>query len=123
MGLVAGIVAPKVMSYFGDSKVKAARLEIETIATAVGQFKLDTGRYPDTQEGLESLLQEPFDISGWNGPYLDHRSQIMDPWDNQYSYEYSGPVKKYRLVSLGADNSFGGDGKDIDIIYEADQEW
>lgn len=117
LGLLAGMVVPKVMSYFDDSHKKTARLELEIIATSLDEFKRDTGRYPSTQEGLESLLQTPPEIRAWNGPYLKQRDQLLDPWDNAYRYYYPESGRNYQLGSLGADNSQGGNGKDADLIY------
>jgi len=120
LGLLAGMVAPKVMSYFADAHKKTAGLELEIIATSLDEFKRDTGRYPTTEEGLESLLQEPLEIRSWNGPYLKERQQLIDPWDNPYHYYYPGSGRTYQLGSLGADNFEGGSGKDADLIFGAE---
>ena len=119
LGLLAGMVMPKVMSYFGDSRTKAARLEVEIIAAALDEFKLDTGRYPTLDEGLDELLQTSNEIRGWNGPYLKKAEQLQDPWGNTYYYQYSGSGNKYELISLGADNAAGGSGEDSDILFRS----
>ena len=120
LGLLAGLVVPKVMSYFGDTHKKTARLELEIIATSLDEFKRDTGRYPSTEEGLQSLLQAPPEVRAWNGPYLKQPHQLLDPWDNPYQYNYPGSGRTYQLGSLGADNSPGGSGADADLLFGAE---
>ena len=119
LGLLAGMAMPKLMSYFGDSRAKAARLELEIIAAALEEYKLDTGRYPSTEDGLESLLQAPEEIRGWNGPYLDKRNLLLDPWEHVYHYRFLVADRKYALASLGADNTAGGSEEDSDIVFTA----
>lgn len=120
LGLLAGMVMPKVMSYFGESRTKAARLEIEIVAAALDEFKLDTGRYPVQDAGLNDLLQLHTDLPGWNGPYVRRSDQLLDPWGNIYRYQYPGSGTTFELVSLGADNASGGSGEDTDIIFRSE---
>ena len=119
LGLLAGMAMPKLMSYFGDSRVKAAGLELEIIAAALDEYKLDTGRYPSTEQGLESLMLAPEEIRGWNGPYLDKRNLLLDPWEHAYHYRFLVTDRKYVLASLGADNMEGGSREDSDIVFTA----
>lgn len=119
LGLLAVMVMPKVMSYFGDSRTKSARLEIEIIAAALDEFKLDTGRYPTQDEGLDGLLQMSAEIHGWNGPYIKKPNQLLDPWSHTYRYQSSGSGTGYELISLGADNAAGGSGEDSDVMFRS----
>src|SRR5262245_42472186 len=70
IGLIMGLVGPRVLNYLGESKVKAAKIQIESFASALDLFYLDVGRYPATNEGLGALARPPGNIPNWNGPYL-----------------------------------------------------
>jgi len=116
LGMIAGIAGPSVMSYLGDSKAKAAKLQIEEFGNSLDLFKIDNGRYPDSQEGLSALVQAPPALGDrWHGPYLKKKSVPKDPWSNDYQYVSPGQHGAYDLVSLGADGREGGDGENKDI--------
>src|SRR5437899_7640153 len=80
IGLIMGLVGPRVLNYLGDSKVKAAKLQIESFSSSLDLFYLDVGRYPTASEGLVALAQRPGNASIWNGPYLKTGSVPTDPW-------------------------------------------
>lgn len=116
LGLLAGLVGPRVMKYVGDSKSKTARLQIEDLGAALDLYNLETGSYPSTEEGLPALVEQPADVEAWNGPYLKKKKIPRDPWNRDYLYQSPGENGAYDLYSLGADNAVGGDGENQDIV-------
>ncbi|MGZ4958408.1 MAG: type II secretion system major pseudopilin GspG [Methylomonas sp.] len=115
IAMLAGIVGPQVMKHLGSSKTKAAKVQIEDLASALDMYKLDVGRYPTQQQGLEALVAKPSDANRWNGPYLRKEKIPQDPWMNDYHYVYPGQHGKFDLFSYGADEKEGGEGEDQDI--------
>jgi general secretion pathway protein G len=116
IGLLAGLIGPQVMKHLGESKSKAARLQVEELAAALDMYKLDVGRYPTTEEGLNALIEQPSTTRVWNGPYLRKKKVPLDPWNNPYHYVSPGQHGKFDLWSWGADNAEGGEGEDTDIL-------
>ena len=116
IGLLAGLVGPQVMKHLGESKSKAARLQIEELSSAIDMYRLDVGRYPGGEEGLQALIEQPASARVWNGPYLRKKKVPLDPWNNPYHYVAPGQHGKFDLFSLGADNAEGGEGEDQDIL-------
>ncbi len=117
LGLIAGLAGPQVMNYLGDSKAKAAKLQIEEFGSSLDLFKFDVGRYPDSQEGLQALVQAPAGQGAdrWRGPYMRKKNVPKDPWGKEYQYASPGQHGHYDIVSLGADGREGGDGDNKDI--------
>lgn len=115
LGLMAGIVGPKVVSYLGESKTKTARLQVEEFGSALDLYLLDVGRYPTSEEGLEALIQAPSGAAKWHGPYLKKSVVPQDPWGRPYYYRVPGEHGGYDLYSLGADNQEGGDDENQDV--------
>lgn len=117
LGLLAGLAGPQVMNYLGESKSKAAKLQIEEFGSSLDLYKLDTGRYPSTQDGLQALVQAPAGTGAerWHGPYLKKKNVPKDPWGNDYQYSAPGKHGPYDIVSLGADGKEGGEGEDKDV--------
>lgn len=116
IGLLAGLVGPQVIKHLGESKSKAARLQIEELASALDMYRLDVGRYPTADEGLTALIEAPSTARTWNGPYLRKKKIPVDPWNNPYQYNSPGQHGKFDLFTLGADNSEGGEGEDQDVV-------
>lgn len=116
LGLLVGIVLPNVIGQVGSSKSKAARVQIEELGAALDIFRLETGRYPTSQEGLRALVEQPGDLPDWNGPYLKKRSVPGDPWDQPYHYRSPGQHGEYDLYTLGRDGVEGGEGEDADVV-------
>lgn len=116
LGLLAGLVAPRVMKYVGESKTKTARLQIEDMGAALDLYSLEVGRYPTTEEGLSALVEQPADATGWHGPYLKKKKIPKDPWQREYVYQSPGEHGAYDLYSLGADDAPGGEGDNRDIV-------
>lgn len=115
IALLAGVVGPQVMKHMGASKTKAARVQVEDLAAALDMYKLDEGRYPTQQQGLNALIVKPVDAKRWNGPYLRKDKIPQDPWMQEYHYVYPGLHGKFDLFSYGADEREGGDGEDQDV--------
>ncbi|MGI9409907.1 MAG: type II secretion system major pseudopilin GspG [Hyphomicrobiaceae bacterium] len=113
--LLAGIVAPRVIGYLGSSRAKAATVQIESLATSLELYRLDTGRYPSSQEGLIALVRKPERVANWNGPYIRGREVPPDPWGKPYFYRSPGASSAFEIYSLGADGKPNGDGEDKDI--------
>ena len=114
IGLLAALVGPKLFPRLGKGKQSAAKAQIELLGQALDQFRLDTGRYPTTSEGLEALLQDP-GVEGWDGPYLRKSVIPRDPWNRPYIYQSPGSHGEYDLYSYGRDGSPGGEGEDSDV--------
>ena len=115
LGLLASLAGPKVISYLGGAKSDSAKLQVEEFGASLDLFKLETGRYPTSQEGLQALVQAPSGLNGWNGPYLKKKAVPKDPWGNEYHYVSPGQHGTYDLSSLGADNREGGEGENKDL--------
>ncbi|MEN8261534.1 MAG: type II secretion system major pseudopilin GspG [Pseudomonadota bacterium] len=115
IGMLAGLIGPQVMKHLGESKVKTARVQIEDLAAALDMYRLDTGHYPSTEEGLAALIEEPGGVKGWNGPYLRKNKIPQDPWNEDYHYQSPGRHGKFDLYTLGSDGREGGEGEDQDV--------
>jgi general secretion pathway protein G len=116
LGLLAGLVGPRVMKYLGSANTDTARLQVENLSSALDQYRLEVGRYPTTDEGLQALIEPPPDAPRWNGPYLRKNIIPKDPWGNDYQYRAPGEHGSFDLYSLGADNAEGGTGEDQDLV-------
>ena len=115
IGLLMALVGPRVLNYLGESKVKTARIQIQSFASALDLFYLDAGRYPSSAEGLSVLVQRPGGAAAWNGPYLKGGIVPSDPWGRPYVYRSPGERHPYDIVSYGADGQEGGTGTAADI--------
>ena len=116
LGLLAGLVGPRVLKYLGGAKTDTAALQIDELGAGLDLFHLEVGRYPTTDEGLVALSAEPTGVDNWNGPYLKKKDIPDDPWGNSYQYRAPGENGDYDLYSLGRDNADGGDGEDADVV-------
>jgi general secretion pathway protein G len=115
IGLLAAYVGPKYFSQLGKSEVTIAKAQIEAFEKSLDTYRLDVGRYPNTEEGLGSLLAAPASGAGkWNGPYLK-KALPPDPWGHPYQYRAPGPKGEFEILSLGRDGQPGGAGEDADI--------
>jgi general secretion pathway protein G len=115
IGLIMGLVGPRVLNYLSDARVKAARLQVESLGNSLDLFFVDVNRYPTTQEGLGALLKRPSGLDSWNGPYLKGNSLPNDPWGNSYVYRSPGAHGPYDLLSYGSDGREGGVGSAADV--------
>jgi general secretion pathway protein G len=102
IGLIMALVGPRVLNYLSESRVKAARIQIQSFASALDLFYLDAGRYPAGSEGLDALVHPPGGMTAWNGPYLKGGSVPNDPWGNSYVYKVPGEHgAAYEVRSVG----------------------
>jgi general secretion pathway protein G len=108
IGMIVGLVGPRVLNYLSESKVKTAQIQMENIASALDLFYLDAGRYPTSEEGLAALVRPPGGVSAWNGPYLKSNAAPRDPWGHDYIYRAPGQSGPYDIGSLGPDGKNGG---------------
>jgi general secretion pathway protein G len=115
IGLIMGLVGPRVLNYLSEAKSKAAKIQIESFASALDLYFLDTGRYPTTSENLTALVQRPGNTLPWNGPYLKGGLVPNDPWGNPYVYRMPGQHGTYDLISYGSDGNEGGAGAATDV--------
>jgi len=119
IGLIMGLIGPRVLNYLSESKVKAARIQLQSFASALDLFYLDAGRFPSTAEGLTALVRPTPGIAAWNGPYLKGGSVPNDPWNHTYVYRSPGERGPYDIVSYGTDGQEGGSGVAADISLES----
>jgi general secretion pathway protein G len=119
LGILAGLIIPRIMGRPEEARRTKARIQIESIETALKLYKLDNGLYPTTEQGLQALVEPPSVgklASAWReGGYLEKGRVPKDPWDNEYVYLCPGIHGDFDLVSYGADGETGGEGKDMDI--------
>jgi general secretion pathway protein G len=115
IGLLAGYVGPKLFAQIGKSETKVARAQIDGFQKALDQYRIDVGRYPDTQQGLAALNKRPAGAPHWQGPYLA-KDVPNDPWGRPYLYRSPGEHGEYDLYSDGRDGAPGGDGDNTDVV-------
>lgn len=118
IALIAGFAVPRVVNYLSGARSDAAEIQIKRLGGVLELYRLDTGRYPTTGEGLAALMQPPADGGRWNGPYLESGDALTDPWGRPYRYAAPGRSGDYDLYSLGADGQEGGEGEDADIYKD-----
>jgi general secretion pathway protein G len=115
LGLIAGLVGPRLFGRVGQSKVAAARAQIELFGAALDQYRLDVGASPPAGAGLQALVQNP-SLAAWNGPYLKKPAVPSDPWGRPYQYKCCpGDHGDYDVWTTGADGAPGGDGENADV--------
>jgi general secretion pathway protein G len=114
IGLLVSYVAPQYFGQVGKSEITTAKAQIDALEKALDQYRLDTGRYPSAELGLNALVQRPPSEPKWNGPYLK-KAVPLDPWGKSYVYRSPGERGEYDLISYGKDGQPGGDGENADI--------
>jgi general secretion pathway protein G len=112
--LLAGLVLPQYIRQGEKATAKAAKAQIESLGMALDTFRIDVGRYPTTQEGLQALNQKPAGVDRWDGPYLK-KDVPLDPWGKPYVYKSPGDHGAYDIISYGADGAPGGEENNRDI--------
>jgi general secretion pathway protein G len=116
ISLILGLVGPRVLSYLSESRVKTAKLQIESFSSALDLFFVDEGRYPSDQEGLAALVERPGNVEVWNGPYVKGGRIPLDPWGHAYQYRaVADRNPPYQIISLGPD----GHGADTVNVTDA----
>jgi general secretion pathway protein G len=116
IGLLTGIVGPRLLGQISRSEVTTARAQMDAFDKALQAYRLDAGHFPSTTQGLQALVAQPADETRWHGPYLQGTVPV-DPWGTPYQYRSPGTNgKDFDLVSLGHDRAPGGTGDDADIV-------
>jgi general secretion pathway protein G len=115
IGLIMGLIGPRVLNYLSESKVKAAKIQMQSFSSALDLFNLDAGRYPSTAEGLTALVRRTPGVEAWNGPYLKGGNVPNDPWNHPYIYRAPAEHGAYDIMSYGSDGQEGGTGVAADI--------
>jgi len=115
IGLLAGYVGPKYFAQIGKSEIKTAKAQIDALGKALDQYRLDTGRYPTTEQGLAALNVPPGNEPKWQGPYLQ-KAVPNDPWGKPYLYKSPGEHGDYDLWSYGKDGQAGGNEEYADVV-------
>jgi general secretion pathway protein G len=111
LGLLAAIVGPQVIKYLGSSRSETAAVQVKNVDAALKLLRLDAGRYPSAQEGLQALVTQPAGMADWHGPYLPNAAALTDPWGNPYRYAVPGKHGEVDVYTLGSDNAEGGSGE------------
>lgn len=114
IALLVGYVAPRYFSQVGKSEVSLARAQIDSLEKALDQYRLDTGHYPSTEQGLAALQTRPANEPKWSGPYM-RKTVPPDPWGQPYRYQSPGSHGEFDLYSYGKDGQSGGEGEAVDI--------
>ena len=116
IALFAALVLPRMMGQADRARKTAARAQINAYMTALGSYKLDTGSYPTSEQGLQALRVKPENVSNWQGPYTD-KEIGSDPWGHPYLYQFPGEHgDEPDITCYGADGQPGGDGINGDIV-------
>jgi len=116
IALFAALVLPRMMGQADKARKTAARTQIDAYNTALGAYKLDTGVFPTTEQGLQALRTKPENVENWQGPYLQ-KDVENDPWGHPYLYRFPGEHgDEPDITSYGADGQPGGDGNNADIF-------
>lgn len=115
IGLLAGYVGPKYFAQIGKSEVKTARAQMDALGKALDQYRLDTGHYPTSEQGLAALNAAPAGEARWGGPYLQ-KALPNDPWGKPYQYKAPGEHGDYDLWSFGKDGQPGGSEESADVV-------
>lgn len=115
IGLIAAVLTPSLMGQLGRSRVKAAELQLDSVAAAVETFHSDLGRYPTEAEGLDALVTAPSGEDAWTGPYVRNAKTLKDPWGQSLIYKLEDEGQAFAIVSYGADRKQGGSGVKRDV--------
>jgi general secretion pathway protein G len=115
LAVIMSVVAGNYIGRGEKAKADAAKIEIGQISQTLDLYKLEVGRYPTTQEGLQALITAPAGVTNWNGPYWKKSSVPKDPWGTEYKYQSPASNAPYEIISLGADGKEGGEGANKDI--------
>ena len=115
IGLIATLATPQVLRYLASAKASTTATQIRGLQGALELYYLDNGAYPDTNYGLDALIDAPESSATWNGPYLRGAKSIEDAWGNDFTYKVIDNGRAVSIISLGADGNEGGEGPDADI--------
>ena len=113
--MLASLATPLYFRYVRKAKVDTAKTQLKLLEQALLDFKLDVGKYPETADGLQALVENVTQSDKWDGPYLESKTIPKDYWDNDFLYQCPGDGEPFDIISYGADGRSGGTGKDADI--------
>lgn len=116
IGMLAAYVGPRYFAQLGKSESATAKAQIEALSKALDTYRLDTGHYPTTEQGLAALRVAPSNEPKWAGPYLQ-KDVPLDPWGRAYIYKTPGQKGDYDVLSYGKDGLAGGTYENADIQY------
>ncbi len=116
IGLLAAYVGPRYFAQLSKSERGVAKAQIESLGKALDAFRIDTGSYPNTEQGLAALMVRPNESAKWNGPYLQ-KALPPDPWGRPYIYRSPGTGGDFDLLSYGKDGQAGGEDDAADVSY------
>ena len=116
LGIIAMFAGSQALKYLGGAKSDAAKIQINNLESILDLYRLETGRYPDQDEGLDALINQPADAKAWNGPYVKKEQMLSDPWGRPYLYRFPGEHGEYDLYSFGSDGVEGGEGEKQDAV-------
>ena len=115
LSLIAAFAVPQVIKYVAGAKSDAAKIQVERLSSVLDLYRLEVGRYPTQEEGLDALIEKPGDAETWNGPYVKKADSLTDPWGRPYVYRIPGEKSDFDLYSLGSDGQEGGEGEAKDV--------
>jgi general secretion pathway protein G len=115
LGLLGVVGTVQLTGYLGRAKTDTAKLQLDQLANAIELYRLDVGRPPTSEEGLNALVSQTTEIGGWRGPYLRKSQATLDPWGRPFSYKIPGEHGEYDLATFGGDGRPGGQGADADV--------
>ncbi len=116
IALFAALVAPRILGRADQARVTAAKVQIQNFQGALAQYKLDTGTFPTTEQGLRALREKPQGLDAWRGPYLP-KDAPMDPWGRDFIYKFPGDHgDEPDITSLGGDGQAGGEELNADVV-------
>ena len=115
LGLIAALAAQQFLGKVESARRTSAKNQITELEGALDLFRLDAGRYPSAEEGLQALRQKPSGLENWDGPYLK-KDLPLDPWGKAYIYKRPGEHGDFDLISLGPDGKEGGEGDAADVV-------
>ena len=118
LGLLMTVVVGNFVSMVDKGRVKTTKASLKQLHSAVNRFKMDTGRFPNEDEGLTALVEQPTDVDNWEpSGYLETTEVSQDGWNNDFIYElYPESGKPFVVISYGADGEEGGEGHDADLF-------
>lgn len=116
IGLIAAFATPNVLKYLGSSRVSASKAQMKNISSALELYFIDVGNYPDTNFGLDALINAPSGTQNWNGPYIKGSTALKDAWGNNYSYTAPAGGSSFSIKSFGQDGKAGGIELNTDLL-------
>ncbi|MGF1455079.1 MAG: type II secretion system major pseudopilin GspG [Alphaproteobacteria bacterium] len=115
LGLLTVAVGSVALNYLGGAKTDTTALKVDQVMAGLDYFRLDVGRYPSEEEGLNALWKKPAGAERWNGPYVKKQDTLTDAWGKALVYKVPGENGPIDVYSLGSDGAEGGEGEAQDV--------